>query len=228
MESQHLTSQRHFLFPKERIKTFESFQSFSKNQHALLTLIKNQLTEGASLILQGPRASGKTHLIQAASRFSVPSMYLDHATCAKLCPNILLGLSHTRLCIDDLPRLLQTPEWEHALFSFLSGHNNTLITSLQQRSQIEAVGLPDLRSRLFSYLCLSTEPLNQHEQSQVLQAKALKRGLALKQEHVAWLMRHQPRDNHFLFHFLEVLEAACIRYQLPPSIYLIKNNLKSL
>lgn len=154
------------------------------------------------LYLWGANGSGKSHLVRAcglaAARLEPENAQATEAQAA-------IGVA-----VDDVA-LLDEPA-QHALFNLIN---------LQQLSTgfVVATGgvaprdLPirrDLASRLGSGLVFQLQPLSDDEKADALRAHAQTRGFGLRDEVVAYLLRHSRRDMASLVGMLDALDRYSI------------------
>ncbi len=97
--------------------TFGNFQALAGNAQALQTLRR---FSGADRViyLAGPRASGRSHLLQAVCHEQSDAIYLPMAELVDYSPaEVLSALEFQPLvCLDDIDALAGNRPWEEALF----------------------------------------------------------------------------------------------------------------
>lgn len=170
--------------------------------------------------LQGPRAAGKTHLLQASC-----VRYGEHGETSAYLPlrdlsagaEVLAGYGQLDLvAIDDAEVIAGRADWERALFGLhreLEEHGGHLLVA--GSAPVAALGfkLRDLASRLTGGLVLSLQSLDDDEQREALQLRAQLRGFELPEETVQFLQRRLPRDMASLCAFLDELDEASLAAQ---------------
>lgn len=186
--------------------------------------------------LEGPRASGKTHLLQAAcvraSERGEASAYLplrDLMSGAE----VLSGYGQLPLvAIDDAESVAGKDDWERALFALhqeLEEHGGHLLIAGAAPPAALGFKLRDLASRLNGGLVLSLVTLDEQEQTEALQLRAQLRGFELPEESIQLLQRRLPRDMASLCAFLDELDQASLvaqRKLTPPFVRAVLENKK--
>jgi DnaA family protein len=76
-----------------------------------------------------------------------------------------------------------------------------------------ALSLPDLRSRLSQCTRVVLSPLDDEARREVLRERARRRGLALDEAAIDWLLRRRGRDLATLTGLLDVLDRASLAAQ---------------
>lgn len=173
------------------------------------------------LYLVGAPGSGKTHLAlsacaasQAATRRSA---YLPLAAAAGRMREALDALHDTPfIALDGLDLVAGRREDEVALFDF---HNRArdagiavLYTARAAPGALPLV-LPDLRSRLSQCPRIALAPLDDGGRRQVLRLRAKRRGLAIDEAAIDWLLRRVDRDLSSLARLLDRLDRASLAEQ---------------
>lgn len=204
-----------------------NYFAYSNRQKQLISTLSTCITSQQAVLLQGPSASGKTHLLHACSRLAPQALLLSGKEPHTFSPHVLRKPPpNTLFFIDDLDALFPSPTWERAFFSLLTqypiANQSPIIATVSSVQALNNIKLQDLTSRLRTFLCIETIALDLNQQYDALIARARSLGLTLKKRHIDWLIRLHPRDNHFLFETLHKLEKLCITHQLQPSLYLLK------
>ncbi len=185
---------------------------------ALLSLGKT--VQPTCVWLHGPRAVGKTHLLQAScvrwSEQGVTSAYLPLREIAGG-PELLSGYGQLALvAIDDVDLAAAHTEWERGLFRLhqeLEEHGGRLLVASASLPTALDFKLRDLASRLNGGLVLSLHPLDEEEQGRALQLRAQLRGFELPEDTVQFLQRRLPRDMESMCAFLDELDEASLAAQ---------------
>jgi DnaA-homolog protein len=167
--------------------------------------------------LHGPRACGKTHLLQAScvrwSERGEPCAYLPLRELIDK-PDVLSGYGELSLvAIDDIDLAAGQSQWEHGLFRLhqaLEEHGGRLLVASSSLPALVGYTLRDLASRLNGGLVLTLQNLSDDEQHQALQLRAQLRGFELPQDTVQFLQRRLPRDMESLCAFLDHLDEASL------------------
>ena len=153
------------------------------------------------LYLWGVPGSGKSHLAQALG--ATPATRL-------LKPAEIDGLQASVACyaLDDVHRL--NDQQQIALFNLIN-----LVSQPDSTGCVVATGSmaprdlplrPELTSRLGSGLVLQLHPLSDAEKADALRAHAQTRSFTLRDEVIAYLLRHARRDMASLISILDALD----------------------
>jgi DnaA family protein len=120
------------------------------------------------------------------------------------------------VALDGLAAIAGDRDDEVALFDF---HNRAraagtgVLYAAAAAPDALALGLPDLRSRLAQCARVSLSPLDDAGRRQVLLARAQRRGLALEEAALDWLLRRVGRDLAGLTALLDRLDHASLAAQ---------------
>jgi len=209
-----------------RLRDGSSFENFLPGvNREVLAQVKALLAPVArpgfrSLYLYGERASGKTHLLEAACRQCAADggspFYLSLAAIASLDPGMLEGIELSSLvCIDDIGQAAGHPGWEEALLSLWERcrqANGIWMASGSAPPPQLRLGLADLATRLSSGPAYYLHVLGDEEKLSAMRLRAGNRGLELPEEVARYILNRYPRDLVTLFSLLDRLdEAALIR-----------------
>ena len=209
-----ITMQYHLSLALEPNATFNNFYCANDYTTALLTQIQEQST---ALLLIGGSGSGKTHLLQAACHHQQGQwLYLDGYKVHQVDPIILDNLEGQLICVDNLEALCKHKAWQDALFTLLLVNHNRLLCSAASASVHS--DRQDLQSRIQAMLTLKLPTLDENQQAQALLHKAQRKGFPLPLTLVQWMQKNLPRDNHYLFAFIDELTEECSRLKKKPSI----------
>lgn len=170
------------------------------------------------LYLAGPRASGKSHLLQgmarAAQSLDRRVVYLPLARPEMREPELLAGWEGFDLvCIDDLDAVAGAGEWEAALFRLFEGlreHGGRLACAGATVPAGMDFALRDLASRLGSGPVYRLAALDDHDLLEALRRRLDRRGLDLPEESARWLMRRVRRDMHSLTRLADQLDRLSL------------------
>lgn len=171
--------------------------------------------------LAGPSGVGKTHLLlgacaeaDAAGRRAA---YLPLAAAVGRLREALHALEgNDLLALDGIEAIAGRREDEIALFDT---HNRArqagiaLIYAARENPDELALTLPDLRSRLSQCTRMVLSPLNDEGRAQVLRQRAQRRGLALEEAALEWLLKRTDRDLGGLTQTLDKLDRASLAAQ---------------
>ena len=153
------------------------------------------------LYLWGPASSGKSHLAQSFPTVErAPEFFADQLGVLPDVP--------THFVVDDIHSLNETRQI--GVFNLIN-----LVNASQLRHLFIATGNAtprdltirrDLASRLGQGLVFQLMPLSDEEKSDALRAHARSRGFVLREEVVAYLLRHSRRDMASLIELLDALD----------------------
>lgn len=196
---------------------------------ALVDALRNLgAQEGASLFLQGPPASGKSHLLGALchemrgrgrAAWYIGLEGLEREAAAGL--EGLYGL----VCFDDLHAVAGDRGWEEAVFHcFNQVRDAGGQIAVSSRVPLSALdfALPDLSSRLAWGLRLKLLPLGEDERVEVLRHRARSLDMALTREVEQYLLRRIQRDMASLVGTLEDVNRAALAAKRKITVPLVR------
>ncbi|WP_305804375.1 DnaA regulatory inactivator Hda [Stenotrophomonas sp. YIM B06876] len=168
--------------------------------------------------LAGPAATGKTHLAlalcAAAEQAGRAPAYLPLAAAAGRLRDALEALEDRDVvALDGLEQIAGKRDEEVALFDFHNRARSAGITLLYTaRATPEALGLvlPDLKSRLSQCGRIVLAPLDDHGRGAILRDRAQRRGLALDQAAIEWLLTRTGQDLSGLVALLDRLDRESL------------------
>ncbi len=168
--------------------------------------------------LVGPAGSGKTHLAlavcAAAEQAGRGSAYLPLQAAAGRLRDALEALEgRDVVALDGLDAIAGQREDEVALFDFHNRARAAGVTLLYTASAApDALGLvlPDLRSRLSQCGRILLDTLDDAGRGAVLRERAIRRGLALDQAAIDWLLTRTGRDLGGLVVLLDRLDRESL------------------
>lgn len=207
-----------------RLRDSSVFASYFAGRNGTAVEILQSLQPGSTptcLYLQGPVASGKSHLLQAvcahASLQDHRVAYLSAREISSMGPQMLAGWGELDLvCIDDIERLAAQRAWNLAMFTLhqqLEEHRGRLVVASHLAPGALKMSLADLASRLAGGLVLTLHALDETEQVAALQLRAQLRGFDLPDDTALFLLRRLPRDMTSLCAFLDELDKASLAAQ---------------
>ena len=169
----------------------------------------------------GARGTGRSHLLQAACAAAGDSgraaAYLPLAQVRADGAQRLDGFERLELvAVDDIESVAGDAAFEAALFTLYNGlaeHGGGLALAGAASPSATAIRLPDLASRLCASEVHRLEPLAEAEQPGALRGRALRRGLELPDETLAFLTRRAPRDFATLCRMLDALDVESLAAQ---------------
>ncbi len=179
-------------------------------------------TAGADwLYLAGASGTGKTHLAIALCAMTEESgrrsTYLPMAAAAGRLEQALQAIEQCDvIALDGIEAIAGNRADEVALFDFHNRARNIGSNLLYiARAVPNALGLalPDLRSRLSQCSQVVLQPLDDAARAEVLRDRAQRRGLALDQPALDWLLVHADRNLISLTALLERLDRESLAAQ---------------
>jgi DnaA family protein len=220
--------------PRERY-TFNAFIA-GHNQLVVDLVRKMASGEGESQILiWADRGSGKSHLLQAAcnlaSHSRMTACYLPAKEIIDGSVHIFDGLEQIDMvCIDDIDAIMQSGEWEEALFDLINRIRDAgkrVLLAADSSPETSAINLPDLRSRLSWGPVFHLRDLDDKDKITAMQKRAQQSGLEMTDPVANYLLTHYPRDLFDLFERLDHLDKASMAMQRRLTIPFIKSVLEA-
>jgi DnaA-homolog protein len=181
--------------------------------------------------LWGAKASGKTHLLQAAcAAAGEAAAYFPLDRAFSLPPEALAGYERSPLlCIDDVDQVAGDQDWERALFRLFNEAaelRNRLIFAASVAPRQAPWFLDDWRSRAGSCVVYQLHELDDQGRIEALRLRAAQRGLQLPYETSEYLLKRMPRDLPSLFEILDALDEASMVEQRRLTIPFIRDELE--
>ena len=188
-----------------------------------------------STYIADPSGVGKTHLLlatcaatEAAGRRAA---YLPLVAAAGRLRDALESLEgNDVIALDGLDAIAGNREDEVALFDV---HNRAraagvaLMYAARDIPDAIGLGLPDLRSRLGQCTRITLAPLDEEGRRDVLRQRAQRRGLALEDAALDWLLRRVGRDLGGLTALLDRLDRASLAAQRKITVPFLRQTLGS-
>jgi len=215
-----------------------SFDNFHEGPNATAAAALRALStgEGSSTLIHGPRGSGKTHLLQAASREALArrrrAAYLPLTSFAAEQPAVLQGFETFDLvCLDDVDTALQDRGWAQAVLRLFDavrtqgGH--CLLSAAVPTDRLAIAKLPDLRTRLSACASFALRALDDDDQADLLRSRASRLGLDLPTDSIRWMLTHLPRDTDHLLRALAQIDQAALAARRRPTLPFIQQVLTS-
>ncbi|AOD15558.1 DnaA regulatory inactivator Hda [Xanthomonas fragariae] len=198
----------------------QRLDSYIAAPEGLLAQLQALATGQASdwLYLSGPAGTGKTHLAlalcAAAEQAGRTPAYLPLYAAAGRLRDALQALEGRSLvALDGVERIAGQRDDEVALFDFHNRARAADITLLYTACQMPdglALVLPDLRSRLSQCIRISLPVLDDAARAAVLRDRAQRRGLALDEAAIGWLLTHSERELAALVTLLDRLDRESL------------------
>lgn len=185
---------------------------------------------GQRLYLHGPRATGKTHLLQAACRAISDAgqrcAYVPLRHMAAQAHALLPGMQMLDcVCLDDVGAIAGDREAEIALVGLIDGlraRNGRLLVGDRFPVTALPLKLADLASRLSGCATHKLVELDDADKKQLLVSGAAQRGLQLPDATARYLLRRVARDVPSLMAALARLDAASLAAQRRLTIPFVK------
>lgn len=203
-----------------------SFESFIAGANALLvSQLRAAVPPLSPLYLWGPRGSGKTHLLRALEAACLHSG--ARVACFGGAAGSPSGFDPTTnlLILDDVHRL--EPPAQQAAFALLVEAQSHGVP-WAAAGPVPPVDLPlrdDLRSRLGWGQVHAVQPLPEPETRAALRAEAARRGIALPDEVLDYLLSRFARDLGHLMRLLDRLDDYALSRARPVTVPLLRQML---
>ena len=195
---------------------FESYLDTGNEALVAMLMEAAGSSAAAGCWIWGERATGKTHLLQAAcEKAGDRSVYVPLGMLAPMSPDVLEGLaSRDLVCLDDIHSVAGDPAWEGALFALCNEILDTgraLVVAAPMSPRECPVRLPDLQSRLARLATFHVQPLDEERRIEALQLRARHRGLELPGDTAHYLLNRSRRDMASLYELLDRLDLEALR-----------------
>ena len=198
---------------------FANFHICDKNVTAVGRLRDFLDRRSGSLLIHGPRGSGKSHLLQAScQRFEMAGsgiVYLPlRGLAAHPAADLVDGLEGRALvCLDDVEAVAGSADWEEALFHLFNrcaeAQTPLLMAAALPPSGL-GVRLADLGSRLRGSLIIALAELDDEARIAALVLRAQHRGMAMDPDVARLIWQRSPRDMPSLMDVLDRLDSASL------------------
>ncbi len=200
-----------------------SFDNFVAGDNlALLAALAQTVIGAGHLYLWGPPSSGRSHLLRAAVSSAEaagrPAFHVEAEGLAGPLPDEDGAL----IAVDDVERL--SPDAQIALFNTFNR-----APMLRQTLVLGGPAPPrlldrreDLRTRIGQCLVFELKPLDDDTRRAILATLAERRGLALGDDVVDFLLRHGRRDITSLARIVDALDHASLEQKRPVTLPLLR------
>jgi DnaA family protein len=201
-----------------------SFESYHAGPNAEIVAALRALAQGAGpplLFLYGPKASGKSHLLQALVREASAARACAYLPLAQFgvaqVADALEGFEEADLaCLDDVDVVMADAAGAIAVLRLLDqlrAHGGRCVIAAAAPPDRLGVALPDLRTRLTAAAIYGLKPLTDTDREQLLLERARARGLELPADAARALLARLPRDAGSLVAALDRLDRALLSAQ---------------
>lgn len=194
-----------------QLRETASFETFHAGPNAEAVKALEALT--GPVLLFGPEASGRTHLLQAAARRH-RAAYLPLADLRHYGPEALQGYeAHGPVCVDDLEAVADDRDWCLTLLRLIDRwrtDGKAYVFAAEAPPERLRLALPDLRTRLAACSVIGLRPLQDEDRRELLQERSRARGLEMPPEVSRWLLHTHARDTASLLEALEQLDRAAL------------------
>lgn len=218
--------------------SLESF--YSKRNQPLIAQLKSLLVGVCAkrvLYLWGESGSGKTHLLdaccRAAGKSGVQNLYVSlkqesgQESGQEIGQLEKLGDVHkdTLVCIDDIQQIAGCESGQKQIFflyeKIMNGVGALVVSGTGPLGSV-GIALKDLESRLSSGGTFNIYALDDDEKRTALRARATKRGFALDDSVIRFIMSHYQRDTKSLFALLDKLDSRSLQVHRKITIPFVK------
>lgn len=173
------------------------------------------------LYLAGPHAAGKTHLALGfcaeADAIGMTAQYLPLAAmCGRLREALPLPHRKLRVALDGIEAIAGHRDDEIALFDFHNAARAVAAGVLYTAREVPdalSLQLPDLRSRLSQLARVRLQPADDDTRAAILRGRAERRGLAMDDAAIDWLLKRVGRDLGSLTALFERLDRESLAAQ---------------
>ena len=196
-----------------------TFNNFYCSNNYTATMVHQLMDTEKPIVLCGKSGSGKTHLLHAiCHQTPLRWLYLDCNNHKLTSPDILDNMEEKCVCLDNIHALAHVKKWEDGLFKLML-HHHRLVLSTQPHVAMQR---HDLQSRILAMNTFDLPELSEQDQHRALLQRSQRKGLPISNTVITWMQRHLPRNNQFLFDFIDQMEAESLRRQQKATIHLAR------
>lgn len=211
-----------------RLRDGSSFANFyaGSNREAFertRALLEEPHADGGprSFFLWGERASGKTHLLEAACRAvharGAVALYLPLGGSAGLRPEMLEAADQAFLiALDDVQYVAGNHDWEAALFALYElsrASGARLVAAATAAPTHLGLAMPELATRFGWGPVYQLRALADADKLEAVRLRAHNRGLELSADVLRYILNRYPRDLASLFALLDRIDVAALASQ---------------
>lgn len=202
----------------------EDFWVSASNREAVAWLDKWPHWPMPALVLFGPRASGKTHLLQvwkkdAGAREIVPQNLLQMSL------DLALGTAKSVMMDNVLP-IIGRPDYEEALFhlyNLLNERGGHMLLVAERPVRDWPLRLPDLRSRLLAAPAVAVHSPDDELMAVVLTKLFSDRQIFVSQEVVQFILPRIERSFLAIRQVVDKIDRRALAEKRPVTIPLIRD-----
>ena len=196
---------------------FSNYLVSSANSQ-LISSLQDVNSSQQFIYIWGASSCGRTHLLQALCHQQAEAgnavLYLPLGDRAEFGVELLQGANTlSMVCLDDVDKLAGAGEWEAALFKLYNEVLETdtrLLVSANLPPQQLSLELPDLQSRLQSFLVYQMQEPVDEEKSEILRLRAVNRGINIEPAVAGYIVQRAERSLASLMEILEKLDRITL------------------
>lgn len=211
-----------FALPLTTAYRAEDFALSHSNRAAHARVTAWPQWEQPVLVLQGPAASGKTHLAHIWAVISgARCMEASQLTRAAAEAIIAAGEAARPWVVENLPQLAEEQALFHLLNAVREQGGALLLTTPEPPAQM-AITLPDLRSRLCAAPLATLDTPDDAVLTAVIQKQFADRQLRVSEDVVRYLLLRMDRSFAAARHWVERIDATALAEQRKVTTALVR------
>jgi len=213
----------------DQSNSFEHF--YSDDDFVAHSIVKQiEMSNEPLLVVNGPPASGKSHVLNAAALHcqskKISFQYFEAAMLLEYGVDIIAPCEKGHIIIiDDVHLLAKNSEWERKLYDLYNDaqryHWVLIISSLS--NELLLFQLQDWASRIKAGMRISLETVNQNSLKRIVELRSKLLGLKLKPEVLDYLLVHFPRDLSTQLKLLKQLDEQSLEQNRNITIPFVKS-----